>query len=222
MTYPPQQPGPNGGQDPYGQQPGGSGQPGQPGGGFGQPQPGPYGGQPQPGQYGQQPPGGFGPPPGGGFGDYPGGPPPKGGRKGLWIGLGSAGVVIVAAVLVTGLVAPGWMVSDSPQDVATKAFDAINGRHANDLNAVLCDQSSSGDVQKMQQAFERNKVTVDYGFDGDPRISGNSATQKAHVTIHGGPYSGKSENLVVKTKKKDGDWCVDAFAEGGSGTSSGR
>jgi hypothetical protein len=77
MSYPPQQPGPYGPQDPYGQQPQ-----------YGQQ---PYGQQPQYGQqpYGQQPP--WGQQPG-----YPVGPPPKKSRTGLITTL------VIVAVLVIG------------------------------------------------------------------------------------------------------------------------
>jgi hypothetical protein len=81
MTYPPQQPGPYGPQDPYGgqQQPPYGQQP------YGQQQPPPYGQQPygEP-QWGQQQPG------------YPVGPPPKKSRTGLITTL------VIVAVLVIG------------------------------------------------------------------------------------------------------------------------
>lgn len=128
MTYPPQPPNQP---DPYGQQPDpyGQGQGGHygwqpPSGGAGQHGvgPDPYG---QGGQYGAQPPyGGFGQGgypqggyPQGGFppgGQYPPGPgsgaPPGKKRTGLWVGLGAGGVGVLAlaAVLITGFVAPGF------------------------------------------------------------------------------------------------------------------
>lgn len=128
MTMPPGQP--------YGQQPDPYGQPGgypqQPGGypqqgGYGQqPPPGqpqygqpPYGqpqyGQPQYGQpqYGYQQPGGFGGPP----------PPPKKNKTGLWVGL-SVGAVVVIAFLVTGLIAPGFLLGDDDNGANTAAPQA--------------------------------------------------------------------------------------------------
>lgn len=79
MTYPPQQPGPYGPQDPYGQQPQ-----------YGQPQYGqqPYGQQPGQQPYGQQ----YGAPQWGPQPGYPVGPPPKKSRTGI--------ILAVVAILV--------------------------------------------------------------------------------------------------------------------------
>lgn len=130
MTTPPSgqpygpQPDPYGQQGGYPQQPtgypqqGGYAQPpyGQPQ--YGQPQYGqpPYG-QPQYGQppYGQPP--GYGPQQPGGFG---GPPPPKRNKTGLWAGL-AVGAVAVIAFLVTGLLAPGFLL---PEDDAQQQADA--------------------------------------------------------------------------------------------------
>src|SRR5699024_12165884 len=54
----------------------------------------------------------FGPPPGG---MPPGGMPPQPPKKsntGLWVSLGSVGVLAVVALLITGFVAPGFFLSD--------------------------------------------------------------------------------------------------------------
>ncbi|HEX7305220.1 hypothetical protein [Lentzea sp.] len=148
MTYPPQQPGPYGHQQPgHGQQPPpGYGQP-QPGygqqppppPGYGQQQgygpgpgqPGPYG-QPQPGQpgpYGQQQPG---------FGGGYGGPPPKKSKTGLVVGVVLGVLVLVgggvtAAVLLTG--------DDEPKSSTAAAESGTNG---GDTPAPTSKSSSSG------------------------------------------------------------------------------
>ncbi|MCR3721261.1 MULTISPECIES: hypothetical protein [Prauserella salsuginis group] len=146
MTYPPQ-PGP------YGQQPGPYGQPGphqggpQPG---GYPQPGaPQPGAPQPGapqsggfpQQGMPPQGGGYPPPGQphGFPQGPGGfdQQPKGKKTGLIVGVAAA-VALIAAVLVTGLWAPGFFVGD---DTETSADSGNSG----DDSGGTADDSSGSD-----------------------------------------------------------------------------
>lgn len=107
MTYPPQgnYP-PQGGVPQYPQQ--GGYPPQQPQYGQQYPQQGGYPQQqyPQQGQYG---------PGTGGFG----GPPPKKSKTGLWIGLG-AGVLVIAAVAVTGFVAPGFFLSKKTDNAAAK------------------------------------------------------------------------------------------------------
>lgn len=138
MTYPPQQPGPYGQGGP-GQPPSG-GFPGQRPPGYGPPPGGPQHGGPPPqygqGQYGQEYGQGqyggtaqFGQPdpygPGGGFGDpygqRPGGfgqEPPKKSKTGLIIGLVVA-VLAVAALGITGFVAPGFFLGDDEDQQAT-------------------------------------------------------------------------------------------------------
>src|SRR5699024_4692258 len=64
-------------------------------------------------QYGQ--PGGFGAP-----------PPPKKKRTGLWVGL-STGAVLVITFLITGLVAPGFLLGD---DEGTTSAAADSGSAA--------------------------------------------------------------------------------------------
>lgn len=164
MTYPPQQPGQGGPQDPYGQPgpygppPGGQpgpqyGQPGQQP--YGQPQQPPYGqpgqqpyGQPapgygQPGEWGQQPYGGppqgqppYGVPPAG-FGQPGGyGIPPKKKSPLPWI-LGGAALLVVAVVAVFFLTSGGGGVlggGGSPRSVAQKYADAINDKKTADTS----------------------------------------------------------------------------------------
>ncbi len=106
MTYPSQPPG----QSPYGQQYG-----------SGMPQSGQFqGGSPHSGQHPQY---GYPQPPHGQPGGF--GPPPKKNRTGLIVGVSTAAVALVA-FLVTGLVAPGFLLDDeeSPSDDDTVAAGA--------------------------------------------------------------------------------------------------
>lgn len=245
MSYPPQQPGPYGPQGPYGpggQQPGGYGQqprPGQygpAGDHFGQQPPapggystapggyGPPGGYGSPGGYGTAP-GGFGPPPGGpgGFGNVPGGPPPRRGKTGLWLGVGGGAVVVVAALLITGLVAPGWMLGgNSPRDVAQAVADAFNTRNFQELRDVACGGTDNDDIDTLQQQVQKLNITVNVTLTGDPRVDGDTATQRADVAVHGGPKDGNRTVFVVTMEKQDGAWCARGLqAEPGSATSGG-
>ncbi|WP_027941500.1 hypothetical protein [Amycolatopsis taiwanensis] len=211
MTYPPQPGQPDYGQqpNPYGQQPGGYGQPGA----YGQP-----GGYDQSGAYGQQP-GGF--PQSGGFpqqpytgydagggGGYPptsqfggyGTPPPGGGsKKGLWIGLSVGLVVILAALGITGFWLPGFFLSKSsdPKSVAQQVVDGINAHDAAKLNTLKC-QNASEDVLAAITNVSRIK---DMKLNGVTE-NGNQATAKISVTI-----DSKSGDGTVLMEKQNGNWC---------------
>ncbi|HJQ48019.1 MAG TPA: DUF4333 domain-containing protein [Amycolatopsis sp.] len=155
---------PYGGNDPqqWGQAP----PPGPQSGGFpaqGYPQQPGYGQQPQygqqpgypqqPPQYGQQPPYGQYPPPQqpypgqpGRSGQYNYGQPsgygaPTGGKKRgkLWAIIGAVAVVIVAAVLVTGLVAPGWFYLNKVFD-NTAVANAVKSQLGADSATCPADQ----------------------------------------------------------------------------------
>ena len=202
MTYPPQP-----GQPDYGQQPGGYGQ--QPG---GYPQ---SGGFPQ---YGQQP--GYGQPGytqpypaydqgGGGGGGYPptgqypgyGAPPPGGGgKKGLWIGITVAVVVILAAVGITGFVAPGFFLSDdkvTPDATAASLVNALAKHDKNTLRGFVCADaekevsSKIDDVDDVTSAKLVNVVT-----------NGNLATANVAVSTDDG-----SGTAIATLSLQNENWC---------------
>jgi len=223
MTYPPQPGQPDYGQqpDPYGQQPGGYGQQ-QPGGypqygqqpGYGQPgYPQPY---PQPGAGGS----GGGYPPTGQFPGY-GAPPPGGGggKKGLWIGLSVGLVVILAALGITGFVAPGFFLSDdesasaSPDATASAIVDALNKHDKAKLRGFTCSDAGT-DVTKRIDAVDdvvsAKLVNV--------ATNGNTATVNVAVSTDSG--SGTATATMVK---QNDAWCwqkLSLGSSGGSGSSS--
>lgn len=244
MTYPPQPGGPGdpsqGGQYPYGGQPGQPGGP--PSGGFpppgqpqpGQPQPGqPYPGQPYPGQPypGQPQPGGF-PQQGGQPGGYqqygypqqgfapqdPYGGGPKKSKTGLLVGLGGGGVVL-AAFLITGLVAPGFLLPDGPGDVADDFVSAMNDKDAQAVNGLTCEPEDdlgdpfgeSGELQDVEFTIE---VTGDAVEKGDAKAT---VPIKNTRTVAGTTLENEAD-LVIKDE--DG-WCIDDLeAKPGSGGNS--
>lgn len=239
MTYPPQPGQPDYGQqpDPYGQQPGGYGQ--QPGGypqGGGYPQSGgfpnpgtPGYGQPQPGyeQYGQQP-GYTQPYPAydatGGGGQYPPGmyppgmyPPGGGGsKKGLWIGLTVAVVVILAALGITGFWKPGFFVGgsggDGPEAVANSIVDGLNKHDKAALKATVCANAES-DVNDAIDSVEdvaNAKLT-------SVQTNGDKATVVVAVTA-----SGTTGTATGGLQKQNDKWCWHdlSLRSSGSGGSS--
>jgi hypothetical protein len=230
MTYPPQPGQPDYGQqpDPYGQQPGGYGQ--QPG-GYGQQQPGGYPqsgefpqqpGQPQYGQqpgYGQQPygqpgytqpypsydqsGGGQYPPPG----QYPPGMygvPPSGGgggKKGLWIGLSVALVVILAALGITGFWKPGFFVGGSggsgPQPVAQSIVDGLNKHDKAALKALVCANAESDVNDAIDEVNDVSNAKL-----SSVQANGDKATVVVAVTA-----SDTTGTATGGLEKQNGKWC---------------
>lgn len=240
MTYPPQPGQPDYGQqpDPYGQQPGGYGQ--QPG-GYGQqpgyPQPGSYPnpgtpgyGQPQPGyeQYGQQP--GYTQPypsydqSGGGAyppGQYPpgmyGAPPPGGGsKKGLWIGISAAVVLLLAALGILGFWKPGFFVGgsgsdDSPDTVANAIVDGLNKHDSAALNALIC-----GNADKNVRNAANDLNGIANAKLTNVQANGDKATATVDLTV-----DGDKGTAVGGLQKQNGKWCWhDLDAKSSSGGSS--
>ncbi|MBA0127523.1 hypothetical protein H0B56_18415 [Haloechinothrix sp. YIM 98757] len=174
-------------------------------------QPDPYNraGYPHPGN---QPPGWM--PPGGGYGPGYGAPPPKK-RTGLWVGLGAGGlgVAVIAALLITGFVAPGFFLGgNDPDEVATTFVEGWNDRDPEPMNAVICQQGmlvQRGmeptqellDTSEMMQ--ERVTLTGEVTEESDSRatvpmeIATDVATDNPDVAA----------TLVLGTE--GGDWCVD-------------
>lgn len=226
MTYPPQPGQPYGQQpDPYGQGgqygqggypqqggPYGHGaypQPGgypQQGGQYGQgayPQPGAYlqpGAYPQPGGYGQygqpypQPPGQFGPP------GSPGGPPKK--KTGLWVGLSTGLVVILAVFGIGGFVWPAFFLNkeaDEPEKVAQSVVDALNAKDVNKINQFKCPNVSQ-DVTTINDGVSNARL-------GEVKtVSDNEAT--ASITAN---YRGEQQTVNGTLNKSDDKWCWNNF-----------
>lgn len=208
MTYPPQ-PGPSG-------HPGWPGHPGQYGG------PGPQGApQPQPGGYGQQHPGfppqgvhnsqpqqfPYGPagqqfpgaqpyPQVGGFG---GGTPPRpGGKKALWTVLGTSAGLLLAAVLFTGFVAPGFFLADGPDDLADQIITALETKDFELARSITCEGSRETDPELP------GDVTAE--LTGDIREVGERAFVPMRISFGGTSLTG--EFGLART---EGNWCVDSF-----------
>ncbi|ONI84255.1 hypothetical protein ALI144C_16475 [Actinosynnema sp. ALI-1.44] len=198
MTYPPQQPGPYGGQpDPYGQQPGWQD-------GYNQQQP----------AWGQQP----------NYGGFPGGQPPRKSKTGLIIGLVVAGVLVVgggvtAIILLTGgddskstpaaqtTQAGGGDDAGSPQAVVDRVIKAVDDKDADAATQTLCDP------KKKSPAFELDKVkpswTLKTSLNGKIRESSAGAFASLSIKVtETGRSSTNTLPLTLDMKEKDGKWCV--------------
>nr|WP_198151849.1 hypothetical protein [Kibdelosporangium sp. MJ126-NF4]CEL20409.1 hypothetical protein [Kibdelosporangium sp. MJ126-NF4] len=208
MTYPPQQPGPYGGQpDPYGQQPAWQD-------GHGQQQP----------AWGQQP----------NYGGFPGGQPPQKSKTGLIVGLAIAGVLVVgggvtAIILLTGgddekptpaaqtTQAGSGDDASSAQAVVDRVIKAVDNKDADAAKNTLCDPS------KRNPAFQLNdvkpNVTLETSLDGKVRES--SAGAVARLTIRAtvaGRSGSETRPMMLTLKDNGGKWCV-SNAELGSSPS---
>lgn len=235
MTHPPQQPGPQGQQPEqpapggYGQQQPGYGQHpqggypqqagyGQSGGGYPQSrpqqQPQPSFGQPNP--YHQVPPVNQSGQPGqfGQFDTSREAPPKK--KTGLWVGIGTAVVVVVAAVLITGLVAPGWMRSESaddPSSLMNSFTNAFTARDANKIVHTACALPADADPAELQHILDREPAGAQFTVIGSPQVTGDTATAQIKATA-----PGKRDRMVkVPLKRTNGKWCVDFGAIDGDG-----
>lgn len=197
MTYPPQQPG-RYGPGPQGPYPPPHGPyPPPPQGGYQQP---PAGHPPQGHPQGYPPPGYAGP-----GGQYPGGGMPPKRNTGLIVGLVVGGLAVIA-VLVTGLVAPGWMLGGddqhsrrqaAPQNTARavtqRVVDAMNRGDTRSATGEVCAGSSPGVLDS------RLPDGVTLRLDGDVQRSGNTA--KAVLDSRIGTFN-------ATLSKRNGDWCV--------------
>ncbi|MEY7973362.1 hypothetical protein AB8O38_15325 [Saccharomonospora xinjiangensis] len=226
MTYPPQPGDSPYGQNPYGQTPYGQQPAADP---YGQ-QPGmPYGGPASGGfpqqtqgfpqtqgyqqtqgfpqfqsypqeQYGQQ---------GGGWGPQQ---PPKKSKTGLWIGI-SASAVAVVAFLVTGLLAPGFLLSDehsgagggdngntagSPAAVAQQISTALTSGDRATLDGLACASATQMVHQAIGAAGQLGQVTIN----GEPQVSGTQATVQGNASIEGQNYP-----LTATLVQENGTWC---------------
>lgn len=228
MTYPPQAGGsPYGqqpGQNPYGQQPYGQ-QPGTPyggpaSGGFPQ-QGGQYPqtqGYPQ-NQYGQQ--GGWGP------------QEPKKSKTGLWIGISAAAVAVVA-FLVTGLLAPGFLLGDDdesggtgnspggsqgnaagdPAAIAQQVSTGLSSGDTTMLNGLACSNATEMVHEAIGMAGQLGQVTMS----GQPQVSGNQAVAQGTASVGGQNYP-----VSATFAQENGKWCwqdasLETQSSGGLGT----
>ncbi|MBO0841149.1 MAG: hypothetical protein J2O49_10055, partial [Sciscionella sp.] len=215
--------------DPYGQQPPGGGYPGS--GGFGQQPQQP--GFPQSGGFGQQQPGGgYGQQPGayptGQFGGGFGGPTPPKKSPLPWIITGVGVVVVLLVVLGGGFLWPGWFKgadTSDPKSVAQQLATVINNKDQDGAKKLDCNQSSNAPDEDFKQL---GNATVNATLNGDPQVSGSSATAKYNLSVHG-TIQGQNINkdnipFEAKLKNQNGNWCVDSFgpandSSGGAGNS---
>lgn len=209
MTYPPQQPGPYGPQDPYGQQPYGQ-----------QPQYGqqPYGQQP----YGQQPPPQYGAPQWGQQPGFPVGPPPKKSRTGLITTL----VIVAVLVIGGGGVAAFLLLKKDNGDAANsgtarEAADAYTKELGTQLSKKVGDVDL-GPLRPLTCASDYKKLNDELGEARDSQESSTNAPDAESVTFgisnfkesgDGATYDmtpkhdGKTEDAIsMKVQKESGHW----------------
>lgn len=131
--------------------------------------------------------------------------------------------MVVAALLVTGLAAPGWMLgSRGPHDVAQQLADAYN---ANDFKTIkqdiICPSVDPKGVDEQQQDLKKHHATVSVTLNGETKVNGDKATQSAKVTLKGDfPGSPKNMTWSVKLEKQEGEWCARSVGRDSSGSSS--
>ena len=205
------------------------------------PPPGPPTGPPQ-GPPSGPPPGGppQGPPPGGGFGappSYPGGPGgpgASGGKgKGLWIGLGVAGVIALVAIIVVAILlltggddddkggkgkdkesSEGTDVSgDDPDEVVQTILSAAEDGDCEDALDHLTEDAQDSGVCDSEEAEFLASGVVEYEI-GDPEIDGDDAVVPVEFTSPEG-----STDYTFVLVVEDDEWKLASFDEGSSAPS---
>ncbi|SNR68160.1 hypothetical protein SAMN06265360_114102 [Haloechinothrix alba] len=154
-------------------------------------------------------------PPGGGYGPGFAGPPPKK-RTGLWVGLGAGGlgVLALAALLVTGFVAPGFFLSgDDPDEIAESFATAVNDRDLEATRAVMCTDSSYAQRKEIDQQLIDDSASNDehISVTGPAETSDDGATVPIALEsdVAADPDTGASSvNLRLVLVDEDG-WCID-------------
>lgn len=223
MTYPPQQPGPYGPQDPYGQQPHGQQPHGQQP--YGQQ---PYGQQPYGQQpYGQQPQ--YGAPQWGQQPGYPVGPPPKKSRKGL-----IAALVVAVLVVAGGGVAAFLLLKDDSGagDSPRSTADAYTSALGTALSTTLEDVDLEP-IQPLACADDYKQLNDELVDAREDEADSSEAPEKAEkstftisnfketgegATFDMTPKRGSDEAdpLAMTVLKEDGRWVVcGLFGDGG-------
>lgn len=162
----------------------------------------------------------------------PGGSPPKKGTTGRWIAL-SAGAVVVVALLITGFVAPGFLLPgdepavpqgsptgqrSEPRDDDGGTGDApggsggANALAAEFVRALNSDERTATEDMRCELATEPDDVHK--ALDGKARITvespdtggSSTATVRLGGTLDGAEYTG-----VLSLRTAGQKWCVDSL-----------
>lgn len=128
-------------------------------------------------------------------------------------------VVIVAAVLVTGLAVPGWMLGSggSAGDAKVATQHTAEAYEQQDVQKVLSLRCSDSKVvpsslKKLTKLARSTHTTVDVTLTGDAHVSGEQATVPVTVAIHGGPWGGRTYTGDAIVKNEGGKWCYYGIA----------
>jgi len=101
----------------------------------------------------------------------------------------------------------------SPEETAQRFVTAMVARDSTSVTALICDPArAAAFAQQLTQGAERTTAAT---LTGQPRVNGDTATQRVHyqVEIGGQAQSGDSEIVL---SRNGGHWCVtDITATGG-------
>lgn len=139
--------------------------------------------------------------------------PPKKRNTALIVGLSVALVLVVAAVLITGLVAPGWMVGsdrDDPNEVARAVATAYQEGDETALIALTCTRPSEEKLTELREEFQQNKKYSDLTAtaDGTAKVDGDRATVPIKFRYTDGGEKEETDGELNLRKKED-EWCLD-------------
>ena len=214
------QPGQYGGHPPQGgpPHPGAQGGPPHPGAQGGPPHPGAQGGPPHPGPQGGPPPPGFqgGPHPGFQAGPHHpayGGPPPRRRNTGAIIAVAAIVASLVAALGITGFVAPGFLRSDQanpaasddstsskddPDAVIQNLVKAANAKNATGMRSLACADAGPN----VQTAITDIAKTDGAELADQTRVSGQKVRAVLDISV-----TGTARPFEVTVVRSGDAWC---------------
>jgi hypothetical protein len=133
---------------------------------------------------------------GGGYGG-----PPKS-RTGLWltIGGGLLGIGIVA-LLVTGFIAPGFLLSKGPDDIVDDAVAAMNSKDIDAMRSTMCDPSK---LDGADNGDQNEEVTVSRKGEVE-----HESDTRASALLELDSNEGIDFDLRLVLVERDGEWCVE-------------
>src|SRR5699024_1666560 len=139
---------------------------------------------------------------------------PKKSHTGLWVSLGSVGVLAVVALLITGFAAPGFFLGDEDEggtagergggdsgakSMVEKSVAAINDHDSSTLEGLIC-RDADQDVTEMV-----GKLAMVSGAELDSVEQNSDSTAKATLSLQASESN--TLTLTGELQKQQGDWC---------------
>lgn len=129
-------------------------------------------------------------------------------RTRLWAGVGAAAVVVLAALLVTGLAAPGWMLGgDTPGAQATlqRYTNALNSRDAATMASLSCHHPGPQQQQKAVKQLNMLQIHAAVTKPAAEKDTSAKGTVRVTAVLRG---KQRAQSGPVQLKKVHNRWCI--------------